>query len=280
MIINIKYDIISIIIINTRNKVKFIIKILKDFPAYLWSGWGAIASIFLFIAFWDVGNQIYGDLVLPSPLNTFETLVLMLQDESVWVEINTTLYRASVGFGLSLLLGSVLGLIAGFFATASMMSRPIVTILVGMPPIAWIVLAMIWFGMGDETVIFTVIIASFPIIFVGALQGTRTLDGDLKEMADSFKLPWHMKFIDVYFPHIFSYIFPAWVSGLGMAWKIVIMAELLATSDGMGASLAVARSQLDTPTALALVVIMIGSLMFIEYIILEPIKREVELWRS
>ena len=260
--------------------MKFALKILKDFPAYLWSGWGAIASILLFVALWDVGNQVYGDLVLPSPLETFKTLFLMLQDEEIIAEINTTLYRASVGFGISLLIGSTLGLIAGFFATASMMSRPIVTILVGMPPIAWIVLAMIWFGMGDETVIFTVIVASFPIIFVGALQGTRTLDGDLKEMADSFNLPWHMKFLDVYFPHIFSYVFPAWVSGLGMAWKIVVMAELLATSDGIGATLAVARSQLDTPTALALVVIMISSLMFVEYIILEPIKREVELWRS
>ncbi len=260
--------------------MKFALKILKDFPAYLWSGWGAIASILLFIAFWDMGNQIYGDLVLPAPLETFQTLFAMLQDNAVMEEIKITLYRASAGFGISLLLGSVLGLIAGFFATASMMSRPIVTILVGMPPIAWIVLAMIWFGMGDETVIFTVVVASFPIVFVGALQGTRTLDGDLKEMAESFALPWHMKFSDVYFPHLFSYLFPAWVSGLGMAWKIVIMAELLATSDGMGASLAIARSQLDTPTALALVVIMIASLMFIEYIILEPIKREVELWRS
>ena len=184
--------------------MKFFLKILKDFPAYLWSGWGAIASILLFIAFWDVGNQVYGDLVLPSPLNTFKTLFLMLQDETVWQEIDITLYRAGIGFGLSLVFGSALGLLAGFFATASMMSRPIVTILVGMPPIAWIVLAMIWFGMGDETVIFTIIVASFPIIFVGALQGTRTLDGDLKEMADSFNLPWHMKFIDVYFPHIFS----------------------------------------------------------------------------
>ncbi|MFA5460890.1 MAG: ABC transporter permease subunit [Sulfurimonas sp.] len=260
--------------------MKFALKILKDFPAFLWSGWGAIASILLFIALWDAGNQVYGDLVLPSPLETFKTLHVMLNDDNVIAEIKTTLYRSSVGFGISLLFGTTLGLLAGFFATASMMSRPIVTILVGMPPIAWIVLAMIWFGMGDETVIFTVIVASFPIIFVGALQGTRTLDGDLKEMAKSFNFPWHMKFLDVYFPHIFSYVFPAWVSALGMAWKIVIMAELLATSDGIGASLATARSQLDTPTALAIVSIMIGSLMFIEYIILEPIKREVELWRD
>jgi NitT/TauT family transport system permease protein len=260
--------------------MKFALKILKDFPAYLWSGWGAVASILLFIALWDMGNQIYGDLVLPSPLETFKTLNLMLHDDNIINEIKTTLYRSSIGFSISLLFGTALGLLAGFFATASMMSRPIVTILVGMPPIAWIVLAMIWFGMGDETVIFTVIVASFPIIFVGALQGTRTLDGDLKEMAQSFNFPWHMKFLDVYFPHIFSYVFPAWVSALGMAWKIVIMAELLATSDGIGATLATARSQLDTPTALSIVVIMIGSLMFIEYIILEPIKREVELWRD
>src|SRR3989339_612720 len=249
--------------------MKFAIKILKDFPAYLWSGWGAVASILLFIAIWDMGNQIYGDLVLPSPLETFKTLNLMLHDDNVINEIKITLYRSSIGFSISLLFGTALGLLAGFFATASMMSRPIVTILVGMPPIAWIVLAMIWFGMGDETVIFTVIVASFPIIFVGALQGTRTLDGDLKEMAQSFNFPWHMKFLDVYFPHIFSYVFPAWVSALGMAWKIVIMAELLATSDGIGATLATARSQLDTPTALSIVVIMIGPLMFIEYIILE-----------
>lgn len=260
--------------------MKFILKILKDFPSYLWSGWGSIASILLFIALWDIGNQVYGTLVLPSPLETFQVLISLFRDETMIEDILKTVYRACMGFSLSMLVGTILGLFAGFFATASIMSRPIVTILVGMPPIAWIVLAMIWFGMGDTTVIFTVVVASFPIIFIGGLQGTRTLEGDLKEMAESFNLPWYMKFIDVYFPHLFSYVFPAWIAGLGMAWKIVVMAELLSTSDGIGASLAVARSHLDTPLAIALVLIMIGTLMIVEYLLLEPIKREVELWRN
>ena len=43
--------------------MNFLIKIIKDFPSYLWSGWGAIASILLFLAFWDLGNQIYGNLI-------------------------------------------------------------------------------------------------------------------------------------------------------------------------------------------------------------------------
>ncbi len=260
--------------------MKALLNILKNFPRYLWSGWGAIASIFLFIAFWDFGHQIYGTLVLPSPKDTFITLWQLLNNEEVRQDIAITVNRAVLGFLFAAGIGSVLGIVAGLFATASMMSRPIITIFMGMPAIAWIVLAMIWFGLSDMAVIFTVVVASFPIIFIGALQGTRTLEGDLKEMSDSFHAPLWMKFSDVYFPHVISYLFPAWVTALGMSWKIVVMAELLSTPDGIGAQLAIARSHLDTAAALALVTILIGSLLLIEYLLMEPIKREVEQWRN
>ena len=255
-------------------------KILKDFPAFLWSGWGAVASIFLFIAAWDGASQVYGVMILPSPLESFKGIVQLWNDPDFIINIKLTIERVAVGFGFSLIAGTLLGLLAGFFVTASITSRPIITILMGMPPIAWIVLAMIWFGMGSATVEFTVVAASLPIVFIGALQGTRTLEDKFDEMADTFKVPLLMKFTDIFLPHIFSYIFPAWVSALGMAWKIVVMAELLAASDGIGASLAMARSQLDTQTTMALVVVMVGLLMVVEYIFLEPIKQEVEKWRD
>jgi NitT/TauT family transport system permease protein len=257
-----------------------ILNILKNFPRYLWSSWGAIASIFLFIALWEFGHQIYGNLILPAPKETFFRLVNMLTSEGMWQEMQITIRRALWGFFISVVIGSSLGLVAGLFATASMMSRPIVTILMGMPPIAWIVLAMIWFDMGDRTVIFTVVVASFPIVFIGALQGTRTLENNLKEMAVSFNTPLLMKMTDIYFPHIFSYVFPAWIAALGMSWKIVVMAELLSASDGIGAALQVTRGHLDMAGALALVMMLVGSLLLIEYLLMEPIKREVEQWRD
>ncbi len=257
-----------------------IINIIKVFPQYLWSGWGAIASLFLFLALWDLGNQISGSLTLPSPQETFLSLWQMLHTEILWQEINTTVQRALSGFFISVIFASALGMLAGTFATAAMMSRPIITVMMGVPPIAWIVLAMIWFGMTDESVIFTVVIASFPIVFLGALQGARTLEGDLNDMSKSFHTPVLMKLTDVYFPHMFSYVFPAWISALGMSWKVVIMAELLTTPDGIGASLAVSRAHFDSAAAMALVLIMVMILLFIEYLILEPIKREVEQWRN
>src|SRR5690606_7347862 len=121
---------------------------------------------------------------------------------------------------------------------------------------------------------------SFPLVFVGALQGTRTLDNQLKQVPLAFRLPRRMLFLDIYLPHVVSYLFPAWITALGMSWKIVVMAELLATQDGVGAALAVSRSHLDTSATMAGIVAVVALLLAVEYLLLEPIKREVERWRE
>lgn len=260
--------------------MKFIISILKDFPSYLWGGFTYLASIFIFFAIWEVAHQFYEDLILSSVEDTFTNLYYAFINSNLNEDFIITLKRVFLGYTLSLFVGTFLGLLAGFYVTASVMSRPIVSIFMGMPPIVWIVLAMIWFGFGDKTIIFTVVVASFPIFFVGALQGMRTLEGDLYEMTKSFNFNFYLRFKELYVPHLFSYLFPSWVSALAMSWKIVVMAELLSSDNGLGAQLAIARSQLDTPYTLALVVLLVSSLMIVEYAILEPIRKEVEAWRG
>jgi len=249
-------------------------------PAYLWSGWGALASLFLFVAAWEAISLGYGPLILPEPAAAFGRLVALFEAGPGWTELAVTARRAMTGLALSILIGSVLGLLAGLSLTASMMARPVVTVLLGTPPIAWLVLAMIWFGTGDGTPVFTVLVACFPVIFVGALQGTRTLDHHLKDMATAYRLPWRMRLTDLYLPHVASYLFPAWINALGNAWRVVVMAELLSSADGIGAALAVARSQLDMDAALAWIAAVVLSLLTVEYLLLEPVKREVERWRN
>ncbi|MFP5382886.1 MAG: ABC transporter permease [Gammaproteobacteria bacterium] len=249
-------------------------------PAYLWSGWGAIASLLLLVAAWEGVAGLYGPLVLPDPRAAFATLGDFLASGAAWPELAVTARRALAGFALSVLAGSTLGLLAGISLTASMMSRPLVTVLMGTPPIAWLVLAMLWFGASDGTPVFTVFIAAFPVIFVGALQGTRTLDNRLRTMARAYRLPPRMLLTDLYLPHVISYLFPAWIAALGMSWKVVVMAELLASPDGVGAALAVTRSHLDTAATLAWILAVVGLLLAVEYLLLEPLKREVERWRE
>ena len=248
--------------------------------AYLWSGWGAAASLLLFTALWQWGADTFGPLVLPTPIETGAQLWAFLQQTAPWQDIGITARRALIGFVLSMLAGSVLGIIAGLSMTSAMLSRPIITLLMGVPPIAWLILALLWFGMGDGTPIFTVFIGCFPLIFLGAMQGARTLDGHLDQLAQVFNVPWHMRWSDLYLPHIFSYLFPAWTAALGMSWKVVVMAELLSTDDGIGAALAVARSHLDSAASMAWVLALLVALLAVEYLLLEPLKRHVEAWRE
>mgnify|MGYP002735205110 CR=1 FL=1 len=247
---------------------------------YLWSGWGAIASLLLFCAAWELAGLHYGSLILPGPIETFKQLLALFEDGNALPELLTSARRTFYGLGLALLAGTLLGMLAGFSITASILSRPLVTLFLGMPPIAWLVLAMLWFGLGDATPIFTVFIACLPIVFAGAMQGTRTLDNQLTAVADVYRLPLHMRLTDIYLPHLASWLFPAWITALGTSWKVVVMAELLSTHDGVGAALAVTRAQLDTSGTLAWVVAVLGALLATEYLLLEPIKRHVERWRS
>lgn len=247
---------------------------------YLWSGWGALASLLLFCATWELAAQGYGALVLPGPLATLVQLSLMFEDGIALAQLSISARRTFYGLSAALLAGSFLGLLAGRSLTAAMLSRPLVTLLLGMPPIAWLVLAMLWFGMGDATPVFTVFIACFPIAFAAAMQGARTLDNQLQKVARAYRLPRGMLLTDLYVPHVASYLFPAWITALGTSWKVVVMAELLSTTDGVGAALAVSRAQLDTATSLAWILAVLALLLGTEYLLLEPLKRRVERWRT
>lgn len=253
---------------------------LTGIPAYLWSGWGAIASLFLLLAAWEGASAVHGALILPDPGTVFATLAGLVDSGAAWPELAVTARRAATGLALAIAAGSTLGMLAGISMTASMMSRPLVTVLLGTPPIAWLVLAMLWFGSGDGTPVFTVFIACFPVVFAGGMQGARTLEQRWRDLARAFALPWHMRVADVYVPHVLSYLFPVWIVALGSAWKVVVMAELLSSDNGIGAALAGSRAQLDMSATLAWIGAVVLVLLALEYLLLEPVKRELERWRD
>jgi NitT/TauT family transport system permease protein len=257
-----------------------LLRALRGAPAYLWSGFGALASLLLLMAAWEALALVVGPLALPPPAEAARALQRVAESGVLWEQLAVSARRALMGLALAVALGTALGLLAGLSAAASLAARPLVTVMLGTPPIAWLVLALLWFGASDGTPVFTVFIACFPVVFGAALQGTRTLDGQLREMARAFRLPAPMTLAEVYGPHVLAYVFPAWITALGQAWKVVVMAELLASADGVGAALAVARSQLDTAATLAWIGALVGLLLALEYGVLEPIKRELERWRG
>lgn len=247
---------------------------------FLWSGWIGIAGFALFAALWQIGHEKYGAFILPSPADTVRTAVELLGHPSTWELLLKTVSRAVQGLALAIVIGTVGGLVAGYSQGTMRLSRPILTILMAVPPIAWMVLALIWFGSSDATVTFVVLIAAIPLIFVSTAEGVMTRDRGLNDMARAFGAGALFRLRTIVLRHVMNYLFPALIVSLGAAMKVSIMAELLSNVGGIGSALAVARSNLDLVSTLAWILLAVTSLIALEYGLLRPVQSEFDRWRD
>lgn len=245
----------------------------------LWGCRYPALGVALFLALWWAGSLCYGPFILPSPWEACLALWRLTLEGAVFKAALVTAGRALGGFVIAALLGSGIGILAGLRPALAQTLRPITAMLLGIPPIAWIVLAMLWFGTTGLTPVFTVVVTALPIVFAVAVEGARTRDMGLEDMARSFGTPAAMLFSDVRLPHILSYLFPGWVTALGLSWKVAVMAELLASTNGIGANMALARVNLDTAEALAWIIVLLAMLLAVELLLLEPLQRRLEPWR-
>lgn len=246
---------------------------------FLWSGWAGLAGLFLLAAVWQAGHEAYGPFILTSPQDTIAAVWRLTGDPSAWTVAGVTLQRAVTGFALVSVTGIALGLVAGYSPATMRLVQPLITVLMGVPPIAWIVLAMIWFGGSDATVRMVIVVSALPVVFLGAAQGIATRDRGLDRMAEAFGAGPLRRFLTVGLRQTTTTLFPALVLALGTSFKVAVMAELLANAGGIGGALANARINLDIATALAWVLIAVGLLITVEYTLVHPVKGEIERWR-
>lgn len=263
-----------ILIDNVKKDRNIFLKIFD----YLWGGFSGMATVFLIIALWQLGSEKLGEFLLPQPKEVFIRAYLLLVDYEN-SQISVTLFRSLVGVGTACAIGIALGLIAGAYKSFAALLKPVVTILLSMPPIIWIVLAIFWFGFGNQSTIFTIIITVLPLTFASSAVGMMSVSEELKEMFDAYKPGFAKKIRHLYIPHLTSHIISSLSVAVGMGVKIVIMAELLGANDGMGAKIANARVMLDTTEVMAYVVLVIAIIMLFEYLVIEPLKIALMPWR-
>lgn len=246
---------------------------------FLWSGWAGLAGLCLLAAAWQMGHEAYGSFILPAPVETLAEAGVILGSHGFADAAAATALRAMTGFGLAALIGATAGIAAGYSMATIRAARPLMTVLLGVPPIAWIVLALIWFGAGDGTIVVTVVIAAAPIVFSAAVEGIATRDRGLDEMARVFGANIRQRFTTLALRHLAAHLFPALAVALGTAVKVAVMAELLTSTGGIGGALAQARARLDVAGAMAWVLIAVALLLALEYGLLQPVRAQLERWR-
>lgn len=246
---------------------------------FVWGAWAGLAALSVLAAVWQAGHEAYGDFILPAPLGVVGTAMALIVDPATWQLAALTARRACQGFALSVAVGLSVGVVAGYAPALLRLLRPFLTVMLGVPPVAWIVLTMIWFGAGDGTVIVTVIVAAMPIVLAGAAEGILSRDRGLDAMAIAYGAGPLRRFLTLGLRQASSSLFPALVLALATGFKVAVMAELLANAGGIGGALADARANFDIEEALAWVAISISLLIAVEYGMVQPVRAEFERWK-
>ena len=251
----------------------------------LWRGAIGILAILLI---WQAASRILGlELLLPEPLTVLRNVVTTLAvadphwlyGPNIYVHLSHSFLRAMTGFVAAAAVAIPLGLALGRITTLREFVMPCIQGVYPIPGIAWIPLAILWFGLGDAAVIFVVFATVFFPLLFNAEAGARLISPTVLDAGRCFGARGFTLFFRVVLPATVPYIITGLRISLGGAWRMIVAGEMLASQDGIGYLLMESRFQfraVDLMTAMILVA-MVGYAT--EKLIVGTIeKRTIEKW--
>ena len=186
------------------------------------------------VAVWWIAVALTHSVIFPTPWQVVTGTLELARDGTLWEHIGASLFRVGAGFGIAVLFAIPLGLWMGWVRGAFITLNPLFQILRPISPIAWIPLAILWFGVGNASPIYLIFIASvFPMI-VQTTVGVHTIEKRYLRAAENFGVTRQKLFLRVVFPATLPQIITGMRIGLGVAWLVVVAAEMIALRSGLG----------------------------------------------
>lgn len=216
----------------------------------------AISVIFL-IGFWEATIRLSGwsEQVFPGPLLVLKAFIELVSDGTLFNHSVASLYRVTVGFYLAAILGIPLGILLGMHRVANSMFNPIVQFLRPISPLAWIPLAMLWFGIGDNPAIFLIFLSSFFSLVVASAIAVKSINPIYFQVAANFNFTRQETITKVVVPAIIPNVVTALRLTIAVAWLVVVAAEMIAVQSGLGYLI------LDSRNALRMDYVMVGMIV-------------------
>ena len=214
-------------------------------PVALLLGW-QLASHFGFLS----------SRILPEPWAVAKAFWTLAESGELWLHLKTSLWRATVGFGIGAGLGLLLGLLTGSFRHAETLLDTTLQMVRNIPALALIPLVILWFGIDETAKLFLLAVGVFFPVYLNTFHGIRSADQGLIEMARSYGLSGWPLYRDVILPAAMPSILVGVRFSLGLVWVLLIVAETISAQAGIGYMTMNAREFLQTD------VVLVGILLY------------------
>ncbi|WP_336990600.1 ABC transporter permease [Bacillus infantis] len=244
----------------------------------------AIKRIIFFaivIGLWELGSRmgLWLPTILPSPTDVFQSLVTGISDKTLLYDLAASFRRLLIGLGISLVLGSALGILLAKSKTADETLGTVILALQSVPSIVWLPLAIMWFGLNEVSVIFVVILGGTFVMTLNMRVGIKNVSPLFIRAAQTMGSSGIDLFTRVIFPASIPYVVTGARLAWAFAWRALMAGELLSTGPGLGYTLRYASDFGDMSLVIAVMIIIgvIGSI--VDQLIFQRIEKSVlERW--
>lgn len=198
-----------------------------------------ITSIFLFLLVWYISTELtsIGKLI-PNPVqivvSVFQSIVGKIGRHTLILHAGYSLARILVGFSIGAILGIILGLSMGWYKPIEKIFQPLFRIIRPIPPIAWIPISIVWFGLGESAKIFLIFLSSFSNVTLNAWAGARSVDPEYVGASRMLGANERQIFLSVVLPSSIPHIFAGLHVAMSSCWATVLAAEMVRSSEGLG----------------------------------------------
>lgn len=234
--------------------------------------------LILILGLWQLiaSLKIYPDYLLPAPGQVLESLYFGFKEADYFLVILNSLRRVCFGFFLAVILGFSLGIAIARYKFLDNTVGASLTALQSIPSVAWVPLALLWFGISENAVLFIVTLEAFIPAALGARTGMLTIPKEIIRAAQTLG----SKGMDLYLRVIFPAILPNLVSNLRLswafAWRALIAGELFVNGLGIGQTLELARSLADMAQVISMILIVAILGYVTDNIIFRNIEKQVQ----
>lgn len=245
---------------------------------------GPIAQVLFFagvLGIWQglVALGLWPEFIFPSPLTVVRTLTRGLQNGTFLIGTVTSLQRIAVGFSISAFFGVCLGLLLGRVRLLDQTLGSAVLGLQALPSICWLPLALIWFGLSEQAILFVVVMGALLSITLATEAGVRNTPPIYMRAARNLGTKGWRLYALVILPAALPGIITGMKLGWSFAWRSLMAAELLYVSEGLGQLLTMGRDLNDMSQVISVMLLIIAIGLTVDHLFFSPIETRVrERW--
>jgi len=231
------------------------------------------------LVLWWIGSLFLPADVLPGPVAVAEAFADNVRSGVLLIHFRDTMQRIVLGFLLALSGGILVGTAMGLSKKIEDFIDTWVMVALTIPSLCFLIVIYILMGLNEFSTVLAIAISGFSSITINVWQGVKNVDNKLLAMARVFNVDRPTRFRRVVIPQIMPYILAASRYGLGIVWKITVVAELLGRNSGIGFQLHYWFQLFNMPQVFAWTLFFTFVMLFVELAIFKQIERHVFHWR-